>query len=95
PNEPAAPPQGFALNAAYPNPFRSSSVISFSLEQPSAVRLDLFDALGRRVAVLADGSFAAGQHEVVVDGYALRPGLYIARLSADGVTDTIRIVRGL
>ena len=52
------------------------------------VRLLLFDALGREVAVLADGARAAGEHTVTVDAARLVPGLYLARLDAASTSAT-------
>src|SRR5690606_20221048 len=48
-------PDGFALGPNYPNPFNPSTVIPFALDAAAAVRLEVFDAMGRRVATLVDG----------------------------------------
>jgi len=37
---------------------------------------------------------APGTHRVLVDGSSLAPGIYVARLTADGQTVTLRMVRG-
>ncbi|NND71295.1 MAG: carbohydrate-binding protein, partial [Rhodothermales bacterium] len=42
----------YALNPAYPNPFRTVTQISYSLPIPGPVRLEIFNALGRKVADL-------------------------------------------
>ncbi len=46
-------PLAFALEANYPNPFNPVTVIPFSVPEQSHVRLEVYDILGRRVAVLA------------------------------------------
>jgi hypothetical protein len=61
-------------------------VLSFTLPAPGAVRLEVFDPSGRRVRELAPGLLGAGTHRVSWDlrdaeGHALRPGLYLVRLS--------------
>ena len=81
-----------ALLAAAPNPFRGATRLRFRLDAPSDVRLDVFDALGRRVAFVA-GAFGAGEHPVPLGGGELAPGVYVVRLSAAGVVRTQRIVR--
>ena len=48
----------------------------------------MYDALGRAVAVLADGILAAGPHETTFDGAALPAGVYLVRLVAGGRTAT-------
>ena len=47
-------PAGFRLHQNYPNPFNPSTIIRFELENPSQVRLEIFDITGRRVALLND-----------------------------------------
>src|SRR5690606_14069587 len=67
-------PSGYALHPVYPNPFNPSAQIDFSLPAASHVTLTVYDALGRRVAVLADGMLAAGRHSVRFDGANLPSG---------------------
>jgi hypothetical protein len=85
----------FALAAPWPNPARSGAAVTlrFALPAASHVSLALHDVAGRRVRVLADGSFAAGEHRVrIEDGETLSPGLYFARLTTpQGVALTRRI----
>lgn len=63
----------------YPNPFNPQARVVFETEEPSLVRVAVYDALGRTVAVLADGHFEAGAHALVVDGTTLASGLYLVR----------------
>lgn len=92
-DEDASAPRPFALRAPFPNPFRSATTLTYSLPAATDVRLEVFDALGRRVAMVEEGSRSAGTHEAVFEAEALPPGLYIARLSADGQRATRRLVR--
>ncbi|MFA7332130.1 MAG: T9SS type A sorting domain-containing protein [Candidatus Delongbacteria bacterium] len=86
PVEPApVRPRALTLAAA-PNPFNPVTRLSFTLERPGAVRLAVFDLLGREVALPAAGDFAAGHHEITFDGSALASGIYFARLEAEGRT---------
>lgn len=81
-------PFDFALEQNYPNPFQSSTTISFSVSEqgtPRRVTLAVYDVQGRRVAVLVDGVLQPGRHTVPWDG--ARPGglpvgsgLYLYRL---------------
>lgn len=79
------------LSPAYPNPFNPSTTLRFRLERDVALRLEVVDATGRRLRLLADGPYAAGSHELRWDGRdeagnALPSGLYLARLSGRDVT---------
>ncbi|GAB5537060.1 MAG: hypothetical protein Rubg2KO_33090 [Rubricoccaceae bacterium] len=90
--EPAPDVSGVELLRPAPTPFRESTVIRFRLAKPGPARVDVFDALGRRVAGAAR-IYASGEHSVRVDGTALAPGVYVARLTASGVTATQTLVR--
>ncbi len=91
-----AVPEAFALQQNYPNPFAALTTIRYALPEPAAVRLEVFDALGRRVAVLVDAEREAGHHEVVWDAArdatGLASGTYFYRLRAGDFTDVKRLV---
>lgn len=78
--------------SVYPNPFNSSTRISFELVQPSAVHLDVFDLLGRYVETLVDESLSPGMHTVRFDARKLPSGLYFYRLQANQTTETRKML---
>jgi hypothetical protein len=80
--------------AAVPNPFGDAVTVTFSLPSRMEARLGLYDAMGREIAVLADGVLAAGEHTVRRDAADLPAGVYYARLSAGGRVATVGVVRG-
>ncbi len=82
--EPDAQPKAFGLSAPFPNPFRDQASVAYSLTETSTVRVEVFDALGRRVALVEDGTRTAGNHEVTFSASGLTPGMYLVRLSASG-----------
>jgi probable HAF family extracellular repeat protein len=92
-NEPGGPevPEAFALHAAYPNPFAAQATLRYDLPASGAVRVAVYDVLGREVAVLVDGHVAAGRHTAVLDGRGLAAGLYVVRLVAGERTFTQRL----
>jgi hypothetical protein len=80
-----------------PNPFRRNLLFAFDLPRPARTSLAIFDASGRRVAVLAEGERPAGRHQVRwramgEDGRPLRAGLYFARFSTPGLFRVARVV---
>ncbi|MFW5972731.1 MAG: CotH kinase family protein, partial [Bacteroidota bacterium] len=83
PNGPDDRPRSFELRQNYPNPFSSETTISYELPGIRAVRLDIFDLLGRRLATLVDEDGAPGLHEVTFDATDLASGPYLYRLSSD------------
>ncbi|MGB3541532.1 T9SS type A sorting domain-containing protein, partial [Rubrivirga sp.] len=62
-----------------PNPATRRAFVTVRLPAPSAVTAKVFDALGRRVAVLHDGALGAGAHRFDLDVGGLAPGLYVVR----------------
>jgi len=81
-------PQAYTLYQNYPNPFNPETQIAFDLPHAGRVRLEVFNVLGRRVAVLADGELPAGAHVLVWNGRddAGQPaasGVYLYRLVTD------------
>jgi hypothetical protein len=81
-----------------PNPFRGRARLALVLPRGGRAELAVYALDGRRVAVLASGSMAAGPHEVAWDGRddagrAAPAGLYFARLAVDGRVATGRLVR--
>ena len=76
-----------ALHPVAPNPARGAATLRYRVAGAGAVELTLYDALGRRVAVLAAGAAAAGAHEARWDGRdasgaRAAAGVYLARLTA-------------
>jgi len=83
---------GLALEAAVPTPALGWATLGFTLPEAADVRLAVYDALGREVAVLVTGAYAAGRHTATLDAGALAPGVYVARLTAGGAAATRRVV---
>ncbi len=88
-----------SFEGAFPNPVVDATRIRFALGEAGHVKLTLHDALGRRVAVLADGEFAAGAQSIAWDGRGvggrrLMSGVYFARLEGLGEVGRGRIVIG-
>ena len=82
-----------SLAQNHPNPFGAGpTTLTYTLATGGPVRLAVYDALGREVATLVDGTRAAGRHEVTFDGIGLPSGVYTARLGAGGRTVWRRMV---
>ncbi len=89
-----------ALLPNRPNPFNPRTTIAFTIESRQALTLSVFDAAGRRLALIASGSFAAGTHRVFwngtdTSGRPVPSGTYLLRLqSPDAVVSRkITLVR--
>ncbi|MEL7168959.1 MAG: T9SS type A sorting domain-containing protein [Bacteroidota bacterium] len=83
--------RAFALEAAYPNPFAERATLRYRLDEAAEVRLEVYDLLGRSVALLADRFQAAGSYDATLDAAGLSSGTYVVRLNAGGQTQTQRL----
>ena len=94
--EPGQPLAG-GLEPNAPNPFNSSTQISYRLGSPGLVRLVIYNTLGQQVRTLVDGFQAAGAYQVLWDardrqGSAVAAGVYFARLHYPGGVQTRRML---
>jgi hypothetical protein len=92
-DEDGAPPRTDpSLTAAHPNPFAASTSFALTVPESGRTRVEVFDVLGRRVAVLHDGPLAAGpEHRFTFHAADLPSGLYVVRASGEDFTQTRRI----
>jgi len=86
---PASVPTAFILNIC-PNPFNSTTDISFDIPEANNVELTVYDITGIRVAELYKGSMTAGHHVINWNADGLQSGLYMVTLSYDGYTISSR-----
>ncbi|MCB2211894.1 T9SS type A sorting domain-containing protein [bacterium] len=64
----------------YPNPFNNDAAVRVSLDRPGAVRLSVYDLLGREVAQLYNGRLSSGDHHFSFNGDELPSGTYYLQL---------------
>jgi hypothetical protein len=72
--------QGFTLSQNIPNPFTSTTQISYVLPADGSMKLELLDVVGKQIAVLEDGQQTAGAHTYTFSGNALPDGVYFYRM---------------
>ena len=86
---------GDALAIAVANPASGAVAVRYTVGTAAEVSFVAYDALGREVAVLAEGRTAAGEHVAEWDARGVAPGVYVLRLRAGDaqVTRTLTVVR--
>jgi hypothetical protein len=74
----------------YPNPFKNTTNIVYTLPESGKVRLVLTNMYGKTVRVLVDEMQNAGSYTVTVNPYdnMLTPGVYLYKIEVTGATDT-------
>ena len=88
---PETPAFGGAHN--FPNPFKNTTTISFTLNHSDFVKLDVYDLLGRKVSTLVSETLHSGTHAAEWEAHDLPDGLYVGRLQAGTQVRTIKLVR--
>jgi hypothetical protein len=75
--------QHFSLNN-YPNPFKGTTSIYFSVDNTCPVRLSIYNMLGREMSILFDEIAVRGQeYKFELNGSALSEGMYYCRLQSE------------
>lgn len=78
---------------AVPNPTTGDATIEFTTSRPSDVTVTLVNTIGETVAEMLNEPVEAGTHRRTIHTRELAPGLYIARLQADGVQRTCLLIK--
>jgi photosystem II stability/assembly factor-like uncharacterized protein len=73
-------PLEFTLDQNYPNPFNPITNISFTLAEPSFVKLSIYNLLGEEVQVLKNESMNAGTYNVGFDAVSFPSGMYLYKI---------------
>ncbi len=92
--EDKAQPQSYSLSQNYPNPFNPETVIEYELPKTTAVKVELFDMIGRKLITLVNEVQRAGKYRVSLNTspYALATGIYFYRLSAGAFSATKKMM---
>ncbi len=79
------PLQHFVLHQNYPNPFNPETTISFELEEPDFVSIEIFNTKGQKIRKLLEKHYGAGHHNIAWDGCdeqgrAVSSGVYFYKM---------------
>jgi hypothetical protein len=85
-------PERFTLDQNYPNPFNPSTSIRFTLQTSSDVKVTVLNILGQEVATILNSKVGPGEHLINFNASGLTSGVYIYQLSANGLTETKKMV---
>ena len=71
----------FSVKGTYPNPFNSSTTISFVLPESGNVSIQAFNALGQRVENIFIGRLEPGKKEILWKPSNLSSGVYLVKMN--------------
>jgi hypothetical protein len=87
----ALQPEGFALQN-YPNPFITSTRISYSLPAKLYATLKVYDIYGKEMATLVNEEKAAGNYELNFEALGLKAGVYFFTIKAGELVQTKKFI---
>lgn len=77
----------------YPNPVAQTATITFSVKEAGLTNLGVYDASGKRVALLINEPLSAGAQKKVFNAGNIPAGIYILRLVQNGKVTTTKLVK--
>ncbi len=92
---PVTSEQSFVMFDAYPNPFNTGTHISFVLRNSSAVNIEVYDVLGRKVKTVFSGTLPSGYQEFVWNGdrgngEQVASGIYLVKVQVNGAVKVVK-----
>jgi acetyl esterase/lipase len=85
-------PIKFSVTQDYPNPFNSTTIISFTLPVKSFVTLVIFDSLGREVSKLISKELLPGTYTRQWNAKGLSSGTYFSQLQIGSYIEAKKII---
>ncbi|NOZ07605.1 MAG: T9SS type A sorting domain-containing protein [FCB group bacterium] len=85
-------PDGYIVGSAYPNPFNPVTTLAYSLEKDALVQIEVYNMLGKRVAVLADDYQSAGAYQLNWNADDQPSGVYLFKLKLGPVRETRKVI---
>ncbi len=84
-------PINFGISSIYPNPFNSTTIINYKIDNSADIKLALFDLAGREVAILAQGNLEAGNYTAALSGESFESGVYLVHLTSSNQSHTEKL----
>jgi len=90
-------PRTLQLYPNYPNPFNPTTTLTFSVPEPSVLRLVILNSVGQQVRefehhISAPGTYSQIWNGLDETGVSVMSGIYFARLESGKVSQTIRML---
>ncbi len=85
-------PSNYSLLQNFPNPFNPITTIKYQISEDSYVTLKIYDILGREVRTLVAENQKADTYLIDFNTTGLASGVYFYKLTANGFTDTKKMI---
>jgi hypothetical protein len=88
-----AGPSAIGGLTSFPNPFKESTTIGFSLPTAGHAQLAVYDITGKQVAVLVNGWLQAGTHQTTFASHSIAAGTYFMKMLYNGKIVTKKLLK--
>jgi len=85
----------YSLSQNYPNPFNPATIINYTVAKDGDVKLKVFNALGKEVAVLVNGFKTKGNYNVEFDSNdmgGLTTGIYYYKIESGNFSEVKKMI---
>ncbi|MCH8903354.1 MAG: T9SS type A sorting domain-containing protein [Bacteroidetes bacterium] len=76
---------GVGVIEIYPNPFKNTATIKYTLLSSAQVRIAIYNILGKEILLLSNSFKTSGRHELIYQAENLESGLYILKVMINSV----------
>jgi hypothetical protein len=76
----------YTLRPIYPNPFNATFTVSFTLNEPLAVTIILYNISGQQVMTILNNELSAGNYQTQVNADRLSSGVYFVKTNFSGTS---------
>ena len=73
--------------ANFPNSFQTSTLITYTLNKTSFVKIEIWNNIGIKIETLVNEIQSSGKKQITFNGSDLTSGIYFCKLVADGKTE--------
>ena len=80
------------VNQNQPNPFRSETAITYRLDTPDDVTLEVYDCTGKKILERSYANQKTGEHRIELNMDGFTPGLYFYLLSTGHWTESLKMI---
>jgi len=86
------PDNSFKVARVYPNPSVGNANLDINLDNTAIVSIDVLNTLGQIVNRIDDTEYTAGEHKLSFSTSDLNPGVYVVRVTVNGVPTTQSLI---
>jgi hypothetical protein len=85
-------PTEYSISQNYPNPFNPTTKLKYALPQRAAVKIIIYDLLGREIQTLINKELEAGYYEINFDANNFPSGVYYYRFQSGNIIQTKNMI---